>query len=96
MLTPSPSHGFGQGKRTITLLTEDGCNYPIISNLSYVDRQRSHSAPQGAGRIRGLRPMHKTTFVFGKAPWIAKQSYLTTSKQVSHTGLAFRIRIVYW
>lgn len=84
MLTPSPSlpPGFGQGKRTVTLLTEGGCFYPVISNLSYVDRQRAHSAPQGAGRIRGLRPMHKTTFLFGKAPWNAKQAYQTTSKQV--------------
>ena len=75
-------HGNGQGKRAITLLTEGGYYCPIISELSYADRQRAHSAPQGAGRIRGLRPMHKTTFVFGKPPWTAKQAYQTTSKQV--------------
>lgn len=74
-------HGNGQGKRTVTLLTEGGYFYPVISHHSYVDRQRAHTAPQGAGRIRGQRPMHKTTFVFGKAPWSAQQAYLTTSKQ---------------
>ena len=75
--------GNGQGKRAVTLLTEGGCFYPIISNYSYTDRQlRARSAPQNAGRIRGTRPMHQTSLMIAKAPWMAEQSYLTTTKRV--------------
>lgn len=75
--------GHGQGKRAVTLLTEGGCHYPVISHFSYTDRQsRAHSAPQNAGRIRGTRPMHRTTMVFGKSPWTPEQAYITTSKRV--------------
>ena len=75
--------GNGQGKRAVTLLTEGGCFYPIISPYSYTDRQlRVRSAPQNAGRIRGTRPMHRTTLVTAKPPWSSKTSYITTTKQV--------------
>lgn len=74
--------GLGQGKRTVTLLTEGGCYYPIISNCSYDDRQvRAKSTPQNAGRIRGTRPMHQTTLVIPIAPWTPETVYQTTSKQ---------------
>lgn len=76
--------GNGQGKRAVTLLTDGGCYYPIISHYSYVDRQvRVQSAPMNgnAGRIRGMRPMHRTTMPFGKPPWNAKDSYLTSTKK---------------
>lgn len=77
--------GNGQGKRAVTLLTEGGCYYPIISHYSYTDRQlRAQSAPYNgnAGRIRGMRPMHQTTMLIGKSPWTSKECYLTTSKKV--------------
>lgn len=90
MLTPTPAPpsgkspylGLGQGKRAVTLLTEGGCHYPIISHYSYIDRQdRARSAPQNAGRIRGTRPMHQTSFMISKPPWTADQAYRTTHKQ---------------
>ncbi|KAL4240262.1 hypothetical protein ACF0H5_001056 [Mactra antiquata] len=74
--------GHGQGKRAVTLLTEGGCYYPIVSHYSYRDRQaRSQSAPQNAGRIRGLRPMHQTTMTVTKPPWNPKDGYLTSAKK---------------
>lgn len=87
MLTKSSGQvtiGNGQGKRAVTLLTEGGCYYPVISHYSYVDRQlRAQSAPNNAGRIRGTRPMHQTTMQIGKPPWTVQDSYITSSKRVS-------------
>lgn len=75
--------GNGQGKRAVTLLTEGGCYYPIVSHYSYKDRQlRAHSAPQNAGRIRGTRPMHQTTMQITKPPWNSKEGYSTSAKRV--------------
>lgn len=75
--------GHGQGKRAVTLLTEGGCHYPVISHYSYADRhERAKSAPQFAGGVRGLRPMHRTTMPVAKAPWRPEEVYLTTSKRV--------------
>ncbi|WAQ96568.1 hypothetical protein MAR_029258 [Mya arenaria] len=74
--------GHGQGKRSVTLLTEGGCHYPVISHYSYLDRcDRARSAPQNAGRIRGSRPMHRTTLLMAKGPWTAGEGFLTTSKK---------------
>lgn len=74
--------GNGQGKRVVTLLTDGGCYYPIISHFSFQDNPiRAQSAPHNAGRIRGLRPMHRTTMMFAKPPWNAKDGFLTTSKK---------------
>ncbi|XP_045213391.2 uncharacterized protein LOC123564121 [Mercenaria mercenaria] len=85
MLTKTPGQvtiGNGQGKRAVTLLTEGGCYYPVISHYSYQDRQlRAQSAPNNAGRIRGMRPMHRTTMQIGKPPWCANDSYITSSKR---------------
>lgn len=86
MLTPSEAPvalGHGQGKRAVTLLTEGGCYYPVISHYSYLDRQLSaKSAPENAGRIRGSRPMHQTTMQMGKPPWKPELGYRTAAKEV--------------
>lgn len=75
-------HPHGQGKRVVTLLTEGGYYYPIISHYSHQDRQlRAQSAPQNAGRVRGMRSMHQTTMAIAKPPWTANETYLTTSKK---------------
>ncbi|KAH3871034.1 uncharacterized protein LOC127868422 [Dreissena polymorpha] len=73
--------GHGQGKRAVTLLTEGGYYYPIISHYSYQDRSRAHSAPQHAGRIRGTRPMHGTTMLIAPGPWTPADGYTTTVKK---------------
>ncbi|KAH9498431.1 hypothetical protein Btru_008243 [Bulinus truncatus] len=71
---------YGQGKTATTLLTEDGCYYPVIhepySHRAYYNPRRSNSAPL---HQLGDRPMHKTTFSIAKPPW--SSDYLTTSKQ---------------
>ena len=75
--------GLGQGKRAVTILTEGGCFYPVISHYSYLDRhERSRSAPQNTGRIRGTRPMHRTTMTMGKAPWTPDEVYTTSAQRV--------------
>ncbi|KAL3876580.1 hypothetical protein ACJMK2_034414 [Sinanodonta woodiana] len=74
-----PRVRLGQGKAATTLLTEDGCYYPVISHLSYSDRQRAQSAPHRVGG--GTRPMHRTTLTLAKPPWTSTQGYTTTNKQ---------------
>lgn len=78
MFEPRILHG--TGKRVTTLLTEDGCIYPIIGHDAKNDRLRMTSAPQHGSRIlRGERPMHQTTLMLAKPPWIP--DYTTTSQQ---------------
>ncbi|KAL5019171.1 hypothetical protein ScPMuIL_004893 [Solemya velum] len=74
-----PHVEFGQGRSATTLLTEDGCFYPVVSSLAYNDRKRVNSAVGYFGR--GHRPMHRTTLAMAKPPWTVKDGYLTTSKQ---------------
>lgn len=76
---PKPHVLFGQGKTATTLLTEDGCVYPIISSFSYNDRYRAQTAPYVYGR--GVRPMHRTTFTLAKAPWRPDDAYKTMNNQ---------------
>ncbi|XP_071108112.1 uncharacterized protein [Haliotis cracherodii] len=72
-----PRVNFGQGKSATTLLTEDGCYFPIVAHGSYRERQQVLSAPFKRGW--GARPMHATTLLMAKAPWVP--DYTTTSKQ---------------
>ncbi|XP_041363162.1 uncharacterized protein LOC121378873 [Gigantopelta aegis] len=70
----------GQGKVVKTLLTEDGCHYPIIAHNAYTDRRKLQSAPpSNVTHLRGSRPMHRTTLVLAKPPWVP--DYDTTTKQ---------------
>ncbi|XP_025114202.1 uncharacterized protein LOC112576143 [Pomacea canaliculata] len=69
---------FGQGKRTMTLLTEDGCVYPIIAHDAKNDRPASHRRYSAPVR-RGDRPMHRTTLLIAKAPW--QPDYTTTTRE---------------
>ena len=71
---------YGQGKRATTLLTEDGCVYPIIAHEAKRDRIRHTSAPQHVRIRRGERPMHRSTLTLAKPPW--EPDYTTTNKQV--------------
>lgn len=77
---PSPYVLFGQGKSASTLLTEDGCYYPVISP-AYTDRYRAASAPYEYGK--GVRAMHKSTLTIAKPPWDARDAYSTSNKKVS-------------
>lgn len=74
---PSPHVKYGQGKTACTILTEDGCIYPVISSLSYSDRTKS--APYQYGR--GVRAMHKSTLTIAKPSWSPKDDFKTTNKQ---------------
>ncbi|XP_048758490.2 uncharacterized protein LOC125668402 isoform X2 [Ostrea edulis] len=74
---PTPYVKHGQGKTACTILTEDGCIYPVISSLSYNDRTKS--VPHEYGR--GARPMHRSTLTIAKPPWSPEQEFKTTSKQ---------------
>ncbi|XP_033755444.1 uncharacterized protein LOC117338268 isoform X1 [Pecten maximus] len=75
---PRPHVLFGQGKSANTLLTEDGCHYPVISP-AYTDRMRAASAPYEYGK--GVRAMHKTTLTIAKPPWDSRDAYKTSNKQ---------------
>ncbi|XP_005098209.1 uncharacterized protein LOC101852406 [Aplysia californica] len=70
---------FGQGKTARTLLTEEGCHYPVIhepySHRAYYGQPRSPSAP--ARPRRGDRRMHQTTLTVAKPPWAP--DYTTTN-----------------
>ncbi|KAL8580397.1 hypothetical protein ACOMHN_020874 [Nucella lapillus] len=70
---------YGQGKQARTLLTQDGCVYPIIGHEAKADRVRHTSAPQHARIQHGERPMHRSTLTLAKPPWNA--DYTTTNKQ---------------
>ncbi|XP_067671505.1 uncharacterized protein [Haliotis asinina] len=72
-----PRVNFGQGKTATTLLTEDGCYFPIVAHGTYRERQKALSAPFKRGW--GARPMHATTLLIAKAPW--EPDYTTTTKQ---------------
>jgi len=74
---------YGQGKRAVTLLTEDGCVFPIIAHEAKRDRGE-HIAKQQSDRIsRGERPMHQSTLSLAKAPW---QPDFTTTNMQFHGG----------
>lgn len=77
---------FGQGKTATTILTEDGCHYPVIhepySHRAPVDLVTPR-VPSAPGRLRrGDRPMHRTTMTIAKPPW--QSDYTTTNKHVSY------------
>ncbi|XP_022319373.2 uncharacterized protein LOC111122103 isoform X3 [Crassostrea virginica] len=74
---PSPHVRYGQGKTACTILTEDGCIYPVVSSLSYNDRTKS--APYQHGR--GVRAMHRSTLTLTKPPWSPAEEFKTTNKQ---------------
>ncbi|XP_062598609.1 uncharacterized protein LOC134260043 isoform X1 [Saccostrea cucullata] len=74
---PSPYVKHGQGKTACTILTEDGCIYPVISSLAYNDRTRT--APYQYGR--GVRAMHKSTLTLTKPPYSPAEEFKTTTKQ---------------
>lgn len=66
----------GQGKTAMTILTEGGCNYPVIhepySHRAHYDHSRSVRSPSAPARVRrGERPMHQTTMTIAKPPWDA-------------------------
>ncbi|CAL1541343.1 unnamed protein product [Lymnaea stagnalis] len=71
----------GQGKTVTTILTEDGCYYPVVhepySHRAYYGQPRCLSAP--VKRLRGERQMHRTTLTIAKPPW--SPDYVTTSNQ---------------
>ena len=77
---------FGQGKVATTILTEEGCHYPVIHE-PYTHRlnnriQSPASAPVRRHR-KGDRPMHKTTMTIAKPPWDG--DFMTTSNQVRYS-----------
>lgn len=76
---------YGQGKTATTILTEDGCYYPVIHEpySHRVPPVLPPRAPSAPGRLRrGDRPMHRTTFSVAKAPW--EPDYVTTNRHVSN------------
>ncbi|XP_050390595.1 uncharacterized protein LOC126809835 [Patella vulgata] len=74
-----PPNVFGQGKRVTTLLTEDGCHFPVISHAPYVER-RGQSAPFSTPQLRSLRrhSLHSSTFILGDPLY---SDFKTTSQQ---------------
>lgn len=86
---PSPHVRYGQGKTACTILTEDGCIYPVVSSLSYNDRTKS--APYQHGR--GVRAMHRSTLTLTKPPWSPAEEFKTTNKQV-HMQICKLIRLL--
>ena len=75
--TARPS-GFGQGKRTATILADQGDCVHVITDLPY--RARTAASPVRMVPLpRGSRPMHKTTLTIATSP---ATDYTTTVKHV--------------
>ncbi|ESO98635.1 hypothetical protein LOTGIDRAFT_238991 [Lottia gigantea] len=75
---PTP---YGQGKRVTTLLTEDGCYFPVISHAPYIERCYLRTAPFPQQRTpMGRHSQEDSTFNIGDGGR-SKTEFITTSKQ---------------